>query len=295
MFGFVLPNLDSLDEEEKQRYRAVYCGVCRSIKDRYGQLSRLTVSFDMTFLALVLGSLYEPSESLGSKRCPIHPAKPQAFAQSEFTDYAADLSVAFAYHKLLDDWRDDRTIKSRAAATLLGNAYRRANKRIPQTCAAIERALSEIQEMEDLISANQEEQENPLKKDSGNAGEVNRFLPPDAPANRFGLLLGDVFACKDDFWVTDLRRFGARLGKFVYVMDAAMDLEEDLRTGSYNPFRYMDHDSQALRDNLEYLAAGMTEVFERLPLERDLHLLRSVLYAGVWQRFEAKENKSHDG
>ena len=69
-----------------------------------GQLSRLTVSFDMTFLALVLGSLYEPSESLGSKRCPIHPTKPQAFAQSEFTDYAADLSVAFAYHKLLDDW-----------------------------------------------------------------------------------------------------------------------------------------------------------------------------------------------
>ena len=57
----------------------------------------------------------------------------------------------------------------------------------------------------------------------------------------------------------------------------------------------MDHDSQALRDNLEYLAAGMTEVFERLPLERDLHLLRSVLYAGVWQCFEAKENKSHDG
>lgn len=83
MFGFVLPNLDSLDEEEKQRYRAVYCGVCRSIKDRYGQLSRLTVSFDMTFLALVLGSLYEPSESLGSKRCPIHPTKPQAFAQSD--------------------------------------------------------------------------------------------------------------------------------------------------------------------------------------------------------------------
>ena len=77
MFGFVLPNLDSLNEEEKQRYRAVYCGVCRSIKDRYGQLSRLTVSFDMTFLALVLGSLYEPSESLGSKRCPIHPTKPQ--------------------------------------------------------------------------------------------------------------------------------------------------------------------------------------------------------------------------
>lgn len=277
MFGFILPNIESLEDEEKKRYRAAYCGVCRSLKQRYGQLPRVTVSFDMTFLALVLGSLYEPQETKGAARCPLHPAKPQAFAQSEYSNYAADLSVAFAYHKLLDDWHDDHTIKSRAAAFALAGAYRKAKKRIPQECRAIEEALAEIQDMEKQLA------------------EQNESLPLDAPANRFGLLLGDIFVHKNDFWVTDLRRFGARLGKFVYVMDAAMDLEEDLRTGSYNPFKYMDHDPQALRDNLEYLAASMTEVFERLPLERDLHLLRSVLYAGVWQRFEAKENKSHDG
>ena len=277
MFGFILPNIESLEDEEKKRYRAAYCGVCRSLKQRYGQLPRVTVSFDMTFLALVLGSLYEPQETKGAARCPLHPAKPQAFAQSEYSNYAADLSVAFAYHKLLDDWHDDHTIKSRAAAFALAGAYRKAKKRIPQECRAIEEALAEIQVMEKQLL------------------EQNESLPLDAPANRFGLLLGDIFAYKNDFWTTDLRRFGARLGKFVYVMDAAMDLEEDLRTGSYNPFKYMDHDPQALRDNLEYLAASMTEVFERLPLERDLHLLRSVLYAGVWQRFEAKENKSHDG
>lgn len=277
MFGFILPNIESLEDEEKKRYRAAYCGVCRSLKQRYGQLPRVTVSFDMTFLALVLGSLYEPQETKGAARCPLHPAKPQAFAQSEYSNYAADLSVAFAYHKLLDDWHDDHTIKSRAAAFALAGAYRKAKKRIPQECRAIEEALAEIQDMEKQLL------------------EQNESLPLDAPANRFGLLLGDIFAYKNDFWTTDLRRFGARLGKFVYVMDAAMDLEEDLRTGSYNPFKYMDHDPQALRDNLEYLAASMTEVFERLPLERDLHLLRSVLYAGVWQRFEAKENKSHDG
>lgn len=277
MFGFILPNIESLEDEEKKRYRAAYCGVCRSLKQRYGQLPRVTVSFDMTFLALVLGSLYEPQETKGAARCPLHPAKPQAFAQSEYSNYAADLSVAFAYHKLLDDWHDDHTIKSRAAAFALAGAYRKAKKRIPQECRAIEEALAEIQDMEKQLL------------------EQNESLPLDAPANRFGLLLGDIFAHKNDFWVTDLRRFGARLGKFVYVMDAAMDLEEDLRTGSYNPFKYMDHDPQAFRDNLEYLAASMTEVFERLPLERDLHLLRSVLYAGVWQRFEAKENKSHDG
>ena len=72
-----------------------------------------------------------------------------------------------------------------------------------------------------------------------------------------------------------------------------MDLEEDLKAGSYNPFKGIEHDTQTLRENLEFLAAGMTDAFERLPLERDLHLMRSVLYAGVWQRFEAKEKKTH--
>lgn len=321
MFGYILPNLESLDESERGRYRAVYCGVCRSIQQRYGQLPRLTVSYDLTFMALVLGSLYEPEEKTGAKRCPMHPTQPQSFAQSIYTDYAADLSVAFAYHKLLDDWSDERAVRSRVAAAALSGAYRKAKQRIPELCAAIEQVMAEIQEIEqqamrqeraELQNSQQGQQESVDSQEELQPEPQlkSRFQPepqpalqpqslpyisPDAPANRFGLLLGDLFACQNDFWSTDLRRFGARLGKFVYVMDAAMDLEEDLRTGSYNPFRNMNHDTQTLRDNLEFLAAGITDVFERLPLERDVHVMRSVLYAGVWQRFEAKEKKSHHG
>ena len=94
MFGYILPNLESLGEEEKLRYHAVYCGVCRSIRARYGQRCRLAVSYDMTFLAMVLGSLYEPEEHASQKRCPVHPIQTRQVAQSEFTDYAADLSIA---------------------------------------------------------------------------------------------------------------------------------------------------------------------------------------------------------
>ncbi len=86
MMGFVLPSLESLGEEEKVRYHAVYCGVCRSIRARYGQRCRLTVSYDMTFLAMVLGSLYEPEERQSEKRCPAHPVQRQQVTQSEFTD-----------------------------------------------------------------------------------------------------------------------------------------------------------------------------------------------------------------
>ncbi len=272
MMGFVLPSLESLGEEEKLRYHAVYCGVCRSIRARYGQRCRLTVSYDMTFLAMVLGSFYEPEERRSEKRCPVHPVQPQEIAQSEFTDYAADLSVALGYHKLMDDWLDARSAKARAAAAAIAIPYRKARKRRPAECAAIERAMADIHAIEQAGSAD-----------------------PDAAANRFGLLLGSLFAVKDDFWATDLRRFGARLGKFVYVMDAAVDLRQDQEEGNYNPFIAAQRSFSSLREDLELLAADMADAFERLPLERDVHVLRSVLYSGVWQRYNVEESKvEHD-
>ncbi len=268
MMGFVLPSLESLGEEEKVRYHAVYCGVCRSIRARYGQRCRLTVSYDMTFLAMVLGSLYEPEERPSEKRCPVHPVQRQRVSQSEFTDYAADLSVALGYHKLLDDWIDSRSVKARAAAAAIAVPYRKACRRRPAECKAIEQAMADIHKIEQAGSAD-----------------------PDAAANRFGLLLGQLFAVKDDFWATDLRRFGARLGKFVYAMDAAVDLRQDQEEGNYNPFIAARRSFNSLREDLELLAADMADAFERLPLERDVHVLRSVLYSGVWQRYNVEESK----
>lgn len=293
----------------------------------------------MTFLALVLGSLYEPEEACGEARCPVHPMQPQPFARSKYTDYAADLSVALAYHKMLDDWHDDHVLRARGGALALAGAYRRAKKRVPQECEAIEAAMVDIRAIEQraLRARNQGAQtqlraqvqtqvQDQLQAQGQTQGQVQlqvssqaqirpqdqthnqaQIQPrtqgaptidpplPDEAANRFGMMLGDLFAHEDDFWVSDLRRFGARLGKFVYVMDAAMDIEDDSRTGSYNPFADMESTKEALRENLEFLAASMTDAFERLPLERDVQVMRSVLYAGVWQRFEAKESKTHDG
>lgn len=287
MFGYILPNLESLGEEEKLRYHAVYCGVCRSIRARYGQRCRLAVSYDMTFLALVLGSLYEPKERRQAKRCPVHPVQPQEIAQSEFTDYAADLSVAMAYHKCMDDWRDDHSAKARAAAAALAVPYRKAKHRVPEACRAIEDTMAAIHAIEDAAMG----KTGPGREGAGPSVEQS----PDAAANCFGLLLGNLFAYKDDFWATDLRRFGARLGKFVYVMDAAMDLRQDRESGSYNPFAQTDRTREDLREDLELLAASTADAFERLPLERDVHVLRSVLYSGVWQRYNAEESKVEHG
>ena len=104
-----------------------------------------------------------------------------------------------------------------------------------------------------------------------------------------------MFAYRDDFWAEGLRTVGAKLGKLVYIMDAALDAEDDRASGSYNPLVACGVRSEDVREDLEFLAADVAAAFERLPLERDLRLMRSVLYAGIWQKYCAKEAKKKEG
>ena len=279
MFGYVMPRMEDLTQEERERYHAAYCGVCRALGERFGQRCRVALTYDMTFLALLLGSLYEPEERQGSKRCAPHPVRPHAYLGSECVDYAADMTVALVYHKCLDDWRDDRSGWARTYAFLLEKAYREVGARHPKACAAIEEGLADIGRLEETAAA------------AVSSGNTTAAPPPDAAANRFGALLGEVFAWRDDFWAAGLRSLGAKLGKLVYVMDAALDREDDRASGSYNPLVALDAQPQDVREDLELLAADAAAAFEKLPLERDVRVLRSVLYAGVWQKYYAKEAK----
>lgn len=281
MFGFVAANLSDLDDAERLRYRAAYCGLCSALKERHGQLSRFSLTYDMAFLVLLLGSLYEPPEQTGEERCPAHPLKPHPYMRTRFTDYAADLSVALAYHKCLDDWNDDRSLRGRVYASVLEKEYAQVKQRIPRQCKAIEDGLAAITRIEQAALANSD----------GGSDVAPVDTSPDAAANCFGDLLGELFVFEDDIWADALRGFGGQLGRFVYFMDAACDLPDDLRKGSYNPLAGLEMDEADIRTALETFAGRATALFEKLPLEQDLHLLRSVLYSGIWQKRNAQLQK----
>ena len=297
MFGYLVASVEDLSAAEKERYHAAYCGLCRTLGERCGQRCRLTLRYDLVFLVLLLSSLYEPPEQGGKKRCPPHPAKAHPYVCTEWTDYAADLSVALAYHKCVDDWRDDKSARARAAMAALAGPYRAVRQQQPQVCEAIEAAMDDIHTIEKRAArrdARGSSGDAPEGSSGGESGASDTFDTPDAAANRFGVLMGELFACRDDRWSDDVRRLGARLGKFVYVMDAAMDFEQDQESGSYNPLVALGMDSRTALESLELIMAGAAEAFERLPLEQDIHLLRSVVYAGVWQQYNARYREAAD-
>lgn len=271
MFGFVAANVGELTEEEKRRYNSVYCGICRNIRDRSSQLSRLGLSYDMAFLALLLMSLYEPEETSGDKACALHPIRHRPWISNEYTAYAADMNVALGYYNALDDWKDDKKLSARAVMGIFGKHCPEIEARYPRQCSAIASCIEALSALE--------------KENCGN---------PDLPANCFGTLMAELTVYREDLWAPALRGLGMALGRFIYLADAAIDYKADVRRGKYNPFAAMGtgEDMQRWEEYLVLAMGRCTHYFEMLPLVQDKSILDNILYSGIWTQLRRKQKSS---
>ena len=274
MFGYVIANPDSLTPEQLARYKSCYCGLCRTLKARHGFVSCLTLTYDMTFLVLLLESMYEPEAETGEERCIAHPVHPHSWSASAVTEYAADMNILLAYQNLMDDWRDEHSYMSRAEAAVFAGRYKEAAARYPEKSRFIEQCLEELSALE-------------------SRGETD----PDAGARCFGRLMGELFVYypDDTVWSPRLRRFGEELGEFIYIMDAVLDLEGDATHGRYNPLaEYAKGKTEEdLHDTLTMLIGECAAVFELLPIVQDADIMRNILYSGVWLRYDAEMSRRH--
>ena len=150
MFGYVTINSNELKEGEAGRYRAYYCGLCRSLHKGYGRVGQVTLTYDMTFLVILLNSLYEKELSLVSSRCIVHPAGRHDMLCGVFSEYAADMNIMLSYYNLLDDWRDERRVLKKAAAMLLSGRMKQLAVKYPRQNAALERYMRELLQIENL-------------------------------------------------------------------------------------------------------------------------------------------------
>ena len=269
MFGFVTANAKELDQDRKNRYSAVYCGICRQIRSRHTGTARLTLSYDMVFLALLHMSLYEPEETAGKKACGLHPVKPRSWVDCDAVRYAADMNVALAYYQCLDDWKDEKKQAARFMAHHLEKRMQSLEADYPRQCAAIRDCIGRLTALE--------------RSGCDNA---------DEPANCFGSLMGELLVWREDLWVPYLRQMGMALGRFIYLADAVADFEKDRKKGRYNPLRESERE---LWDEFLVLAMGRcTAVYEKLPLVQDKALLDNILYSGVWMNFGKKKQEEQD-
>ncbi len=263
MFGYITINEKALPQAEKERYKAYYCGLCHQLGIRYGSAGRAHLSSDMTFLTLLLSSVYTLPESGGTLHCVANPLKWRPILETEATAYAADMNAILAYYQCLDDWNDDHNPAALAKSRALFKFLPDIRAAHPLQAEAIERSLKHLSEME-------------------KAGELN----PDLPANRFGELMGALFAWREDDYAPLLYGLGAALGRFVYLLDAVNDLKADIKKQRYNPLvALMEADYTPM---LTLVMGECTAAFEKLPIVRDRNILENHLYAGVWQKYRVR-------
>ena len=270
MFGFVTASCKELTKEQSDRYGGVYCGICRQIRDSASQGARVGLGYDMAFLALLLTSLYEPEETSGPLHCAAHPFRKRDWVDNEFIRYAADMNVALAYYKAMDDWFDDRNPAAKIMANVFGKTMPSLLKMYPRQCGAIESCIGEL-----------------------SALEADNCPNPDETANTFGRLMGELLVYREDIWSPILRDLGRHLGRFIYLADAAVDYRADKKKNKYNPFLAMGTGEDWPRWE-EYLVQAMgrcTHEFEKLPLVQDKALLDNILYSGVWMNYRGKGAK----
>ncbi len=273
MFGYIIVNQGEMKFKEYDVYHSYYCGLCRKLKERYGLRGQMTLSFDMTFLVMILTSLYEPETAEGRTVCIAHPFEKHLTRTNRFSDYAADMNILLTYYKCMDDWEDEKKYRRRLMGEGLRPAFCRIRKTYPDKAYKIERALADLRSF-----------------------EKQKVSDIDKMAGLFGEVMAEIMDFEPDGWQDGLRKLGFYLGKFIYLMDAYEDIEKDLSDGNYNPFwkKYEDPDfEEECRTILTMMMAECSKEFEKLPIIDNIEILRNILYSGVWYRYEqVKEERT---
>jgi len=277
MFGYIAINKPEMKFREFDVYQSYYCGFCHALKENYGKGGQLTLSYDLTFLILLLTSLYDTDETKAVGRCVAHPLHKHHYTSNKYSEYAADMNVLLSYHKCMDDWLDEHNYKKRIAGSYLGRKAKHIKQKYPEKWDTVEKMLTKIHEIEQKNSSDMDE-----------------------ASGCFGEIMAELFAIYPDAWEKELRRIGFYLGKFIYLMDAYEDMEKDQKTGNYNPLLHYNQ-SEDFEEECEHILTMMmaqcSRAFEKLPVVDNVEILRNILYSGVWCRYEvvkAKRKEAQD-
>lgn len=267
MFGYVRPEKELLLMRDFTRYRSIYCGLCKTIKERYGNLQRSIVTYDMTFLATLLLSLSLEDSEIVREGCVLNPINKKPISKNHSAlDFAADSSIILAYYSALDNAQDESPLLGRMQSLLLRRSGKKAAQLYPELSVKIEVSLSELKEIE--------------------KGDYD-----PAAADIFGQFLAELFAegaklldhPDREMLIRVLPDVGFALGKWIYLMDAFDDREDDLHNKQWNPLlKYSESDSRIFSENvLKECEEEVDRLLALLPYQRDGAIIGNIATVGL--------------
>ncbi len=282
MFGYIKAHKPELKIAEYETYKAIYCGLCRQLGRSYGMVARMTLSYDFTFLSVLMMALAENQPDYQARRCPANPLKQCMMAELDsIQSYCADCAMLILYYKIQDDLHD-KGVASRSRAVLLLPAVRSAHKK----------AADKLPEMDRIIAESMQLQ---AELESKKQVSVDEACEPSAQAMAY--ILSSISTQPTEQRV--LGRLGYLIGRYIYLCDALDDLEDDWKKGNFNPFLQDGHPNQnqvqAAIGSLYMTIAEAAKAYELLEPKRFDSILANILYLGLKQTVDTIAEKKEVG
>ena len=220
MFGYIRPYKPELLVKEYDVYKGVYCGLCKHLGKDFGILSRMTLSYDCTFLVMIALALKEQCPGFVKGKCVVNPLKKCNYCIGGDEEFAlvGAVSVVMTYYKVIDDIKDSGfwgKVRAYCLLPFVTHSYKKAKKSHPKI---------------DAIFVHYMQSQAETEKDP-TAGI-------DAAAEPTAQMLSKVFMLlsQSEEQKIILNQLGYFIGRWIYLMDAADDIDKDMGNGSFNPF-----------------------------------------------------------
>ncbi|MBP5394442.1 MAG: hypothetical protein J6Y18_00830 [Candidatus Methanomethylophilaceae archaeon] len=214
MFGYTFPIEPMMSSEDQAAYRAYYCETCHQLRDGYGVMSTVIVSYEMTFANIILNSVLEEGvirdHPNNGKLCVLR----HSDTHTDLLKSLAAYTVLVANNGLVDDKVDGPSLKSNLALLWLNRSIERARKDFPEYDELIMKGYGILREKEAAGCSD------PLEMGKASAASMIWVLRR---------MIGDR-------WTPELEQLFENMGIWVYVMDALEDLDDDFKEKQYNPF-----------------------------------------------------------
>lgn len=289
MLGYVKIDKGELKVREYEIYCGYYCGVCKSIGQRYGQLPRMALSYDAAFLAVLLASLDDTPDALSQEHCIVHHIKKKTIVNNDAIDYAADVMLILAWYKLMDDAKDEGKLYAKTTMLLLSNIFKKLRRKYPALCKNIEENLQELSALEKSHCDNMD-----MAADA--FSHIMEAIFCEGVKKLYPDTLGDDKTNPESV----VRSIGFHMGKWIYLIDAVDDIEENISTGAYNPllfrFGYDDKNEspgefraridESLRFNLFHCLAVTSDSIALLDIKKNQGIIDNVIYLGLNRKTE---------
>ena len=271
MFGYIRTDKPEMKIKEYEAYRGLYCSLCKAMGKHFGVLSRLTLSYDITFLVLTRLSFIGTLPKFESGRCPFNPSKKCNYCCNgdEELRYAAAVSMMMFYHKVRDNISDGSIFKRLAMYLILPWAslkYKKAKKMYPEIAGIIEESMKRQADTENRNSA-----------------------ITDEAAHESAHALGRITAFNIDDPEGNIYRFGYGIGKWVYLTDAFDDIGKDIKDGSYNVFvnkynlkdKVSDEIKEEITATINMSSVVFLNAYENIDNKILAPIMENIIYEGI--------------